>query len=240
MKVPFVKEWGSWVVFSASCLAAVITGLMTRLWQADMTLAIKSVLTISGMFLLINSKNPLASIVRTKGEKKEHIVWFVLFSAVGLLLLTPFLISGMKHFSIFSLLVLAYVVLLKVGKEHHILAELNGFALLTLSAPIVYFVVTGEVSLRLYAAVLMFFGAGVFKVKVRLRKTVYSRTVMVLYCILSVIVFGLLNINAIILLPMAENVISSVLMKEEKLRTTGNIELVKSIVFVVLMSLFWH
>jgi voltage-gated potassium channel Kch len=240
VKVPFVKEWGSWVVFSASCLVALITGLMTRPWEAGRAFVTPLVLTVIGMFMLINSKNPLASLVRTKGEKTEHMLWFVFFSTAGLLLLTPFLVSGMKHFFLFSLLGVSYAVFLKAGKEHHILAELNGFALLTLSAPILFFVITGRVSLRLYAAVLVFFGAGVFKVKVRLRKTVFSRAGMVLYCVLGVIAFSLLNVSALILLPLLENVISSFWMREEKLRTTGYIEMAKSMAFVMLMLLFWH
>ena len=77
------------------------------------------------------------------------------------------------------------------------------------------FAVTGELSLRLYAAVFLFFGAGVFKVRVRTRKTIQYRWVMVLYCILAAAAFAVMAIPVIILLPFAENILSAIAMREE-------------------------
>jgi hypothetical protein len=126
------------------------------------------------------------------------------------------------------------------GREHHILAEMNGFAILTLSAPVVYFAMTGELSMKLYAAVLIFFWAGVFKVRLRIRKTLFFRKAMVLYCAAAAVAFFLLNISIMLLLPLAENIVSAVLMREEKLKETGYIELSKSIAFILLLSFFWR
>jgi hypothetical protein len=103
----------------------------------------------------------------------------------------------------------------------------------------VFFTVTSELSLKLYAAVLLFFGAGIFKVRVRIRKTLKYRWIMVLYCALAVIIYYLFDIPIIILLPLIENIVAVVLMREEKLRTTGYTELIKGIVFVVLIGFFW-
>ena len=239
MKIPVVKEWGSWVVFSSSWLAALITGLLTRPWERARDYSSLTVMTILGLTILINSKNPLTSVLRTRGKKKEHVIWFLFFSISGLALLVPFLIDGIKGFSIFSLLVLSYVILLYKGKEHSLFAELNGFAMLTLSAPVIYFTVTGDLSLKLYAAVLLFFGAGVFKVRVRIRKTLTYRWIMALYCVFAITTYYKLDIAIIILLPLIENLISVILMREEKLRTTGYTELIKSIVFIILMGMFW-
>ncbi len=240
MKIPIVKEWGSWAVFVSSCLAALMTGLLTSPWETRGNFATGTALTILGLAFFINSKNPLASILRTKGQMKEHLLWFLFFSAAGTALLIPFLIDGFKTFSIFSVLVLIYVILLYKGKEHNLFTELNGFALLTLSAPVVYFSVTGELSLKLYAAVLLFFGAGVFKVRVRIRKTLKYRWIMALYCAAAVIFYYLLNISVIILLPLIENIISVIFMREEKLRTTGYTELIKGIMFIILIGFFWQ
>ena len=239
MKIPVVKEWGSWVVFSSSCLAGLITGLKTQPWLAGRDFTKVTALTILGSAFLINSKNPLASAIRSK-EKKEHILWFLFFALTGLVFLIPFLIEGIKTFQIFAILIASYIILLSSGKEHHLAAELNGFALLTISAPVVYFAVTGEMSWKLYLAVTAFFAAGVFKVRLRLRKTLLFRWVMVLYCAFTSIIFHLAGIPVVLLLPLIENVITAVWLREEKLRTTGNIELTKGIVFLIFTGLFWN
>ncbi len=240
MKIPIVREWGSWVVFISSWVAALIAGLSTHPWETGRNIFNETVITISGLTFLINAKNPLASVLRTKGQKKGPALWLLFFSITGLALLTPFLIDGAEAFSVFSPLILTYVILLSRGKEHHIMTELIGFSLLTLSAPIVYFVITGDVSLKLYAAVLIFFAAGVFKVRARVRKTLAYRWAMFFYCAIAIAVFYYLEISLILLLPFGENILSVLLMREEKLKTTGNTELIKSIIFIILIWLFWN
>jgi len=238
MKIPVVKEWGSWVVFFTSCLAGLITGLQTRPWLEGREFSTLTALTVLGMAFLINAKNPLASAIRSKG-KKEHVTWLLFFTLSGLVLFIPFLAEGAGRFLLFAALIVSYIILLSSGKEHHIATELNGFALLTVAAPAVYFAVTGEMSWKLYLAVTVFFSAGVFKVRLRLRKTPVSRWVMVLYCAAALTIFSLLNISVIILLPLVENIMTAIWLREEKLRTTGNIELAKSIAFLALTGLFW-
>jgi len=239
MKLPVVKEWGSWAVFFTSCLAGLITGLRTRPWMTEREFSTVTALTIVGLTLLINSKNPLASAIRSKG-KKEHVLWFMVFLITGIVLLIPFLVEGLKSFLPVALLVAGYAVLLWSGKEHYLVTELNGFALLTIAAPAVYFAVTGEMSWKLYLAVTLFFWAGVFKVRMRLRKTPLFRWVMFLYCAAVSIVFHFISIPVVLLLPFIENIISAVRLREEKLRTTGNIELIKGVLFIILVSLFWR
>jgi hypothetical protein len=237
MKIPIVKEWGSWAVFSSSCLAGLIAGIKTKPWLAGRDFTNLTVLTVLGLAFLINAKNPLASALRAKG-KKEHVLWFLFFVLSGLALLIPFLTEGIKTFQIFAILVASYIVLLYSGKEHHLAAELNGFALLTVSAPIVYFAVTGEMSWKLYLTVTVFFSAGVFKVRLRLRKTLLFRLVMILYCISSAALFYYMNISLLILLPFLENIVTAFWLREEKLRTTGYTELAKGIMFIILTGLF--
>ena len=238
MNVPIVKEWGSWAVFISSLSAGLITGLSAYQWQAGRVFSIKTLFTVLGLSLLINSKNPLASTIRTKGANKEHLLWFLFFSLAGLAFLAPFLVDGLKPFSIFFLFIASYVILLSHGKEHYLVTELNGFALLTLSAPIVYFMITGEMSLRLYAAVFIFFAAGVLKVRVRLKKTLVFRWITAFYCSAAPVVFYALNIPVILLLPLLENIFHVLLMRKEKLKTTGDIELIKAVIFIVLIGLF--
>jgi len=239
MKIPVVREWGSWAVFCSSSLAALVAGLLTRPWNTGRDFSNITLLTFLGLAFLINSKNPLASVFRTRGNNREHVSWFLFFSAAGLVLLIPFFRDGASSFSMFLILVLSYGALLYRGKEHSLLTEYNGFALLTLAAPIIYFTVTGLLSLKLYAAVLLFFGAGVFKVRVRTRKSLKYRWIMALYCALAVVLYAIMNISVIILLPFIENLVSVIVMREEKLRTTGYTELIKGIIFVIFIGFFW-
>lgn len=240
MKIPVVREWGSWAVFISSVLAALAAGSLTSQWEAGRDFTGTTGLTIAGLALLVNSKNPLASAIRTRWKQKEHVLWFLFFCIAGLTALMPFLIKGIGSFSFFSVLVMSYAILLYKGREHNLFTELNGFALLTLTAPVVYFTITGELSLKLYAAVFLFFGAGVFKVRVRTRKTLKYRWIMALYCALSVALYSIINISVIILFPLIENLVSVILMREEKLRTTGYTELIKGIIFIILVGLFWR
>lgn len=208
-------------------------------WLSGREFSVSILLTVLGLTFLINSKNPLSSFLRARERKKEYFLWFVFFTLIGFLLLIPFLTEGIKKFLIFSVLVLSYIILLARGKEHALISELNGFALITLSAPISYFVITGEMALRLYICVFIFFAAGVFKVRARLKKNFTYRSVMILYCAVSSGLFYLLKISPFILLPLIENIISVIWMKEERLRTTGNTELIKGIIFTILLAFFW-
>lgn len=240
MKVPFVKEWGSWVVFVSCCFAAMVAAMPQLPVENKGNIFAGPALTILGFALLINAKNPAASLIRSKGRNRSQLIWLIFFTITGIALLAPFLMTGIKDFMVFLLLVLFYVIVLMSGREHHILAEMNGFAILTLSAPVVYFAMTGELSMKLYAAVLIFFWAGVFKVRLRIRKTLFFRKAVVLYCAAAAVAFFLLNISIMLLLPLAENIVSAVLMREEKLKETGYIELSKSIAFILLLSFFWR
>ncbi len=238
MKIPIVKEWGSWIVFSSSCLAGLIAGLLTQPWlKRDFTPI--TVLTILGLTFLINSKNPLSLALRVK-EKKEHIMWFLSFMLTGTALLLPFLIEGVKTFLPFVVLILSYVVLLSIGEEHHIMSELNGFALLTIAAPIVYFTVTGDMSWKIYFAVTIYFAAGVFKVKLRLKKTFFFRCIMILYCIIAALFFYIMKISLLLLIPLSENILAAIWLRDERLRTTGNIEFIKSVLFILFIGIFWR
>lgn len=240
MRIPVVKEHGSWVVFIFSSIVGIAAGLRVRPWQGDRDFLFVPVLTIIGLTFLINSKASLASALRTKTGKKPHLIWFVFFSLSGTLFLTPFLYYGLKTFIVFFPLVACYVILLSLEMEHKLFVELLGFAILSVSAPVVCFSVAGEMSFRLYLAVFIFFAAGVFKVRMRLKKNLTYRVLMIFYCAFSLLVFFLINVPLLILAPFIENIVSAIRMRDEKLRTTGNIELVKGLIFAALLIVLWR
>ena len=240
MKIPILKEYGSWTVFIFSCASGVITGLLTKPWHAGRDISVEMLLTILGLVLLINTKNPFMSLIRTKGQSREHLLWFMFFCIGGFSLLIPFLAGGIKTFLLFTPLILGYAILLSSGKEHLFLAELIGFSLLALSAPIIYFVITGEMSFRLYLAILIFFAGGVFKVRALIKKTFLYRCLMIFYCAAALVFFFYMDVSAVMLLPFIENILSVLYLKEERFRTTGNKELIKGLVFTILLGFFWQ
>lgn len=240
MKIPVVKEHGSWVVFIFSSVAGIAAGLRARPWHMERDFFFVPILTIIGLTFLINAKAPLASALRTKSDRERHLIWFAFFSLSGILFLIPFLYGGLKTFIVFLPLVLSYVILLSLEMEHNIFVELLGFAILALSAPMVYFAVTGAMSYRLYFVVFIFFAAGVFKVRIRIKKDLSYRLLMGFYCAVSLVVFFFLNMPVVMLAPFIENVVSAIRMRDEKLRTIGNIELVKGLIFTALLIFFWR
>jgi len=60
------------------------------------------------------------------------------------------------------------------------------------------------------------------------------------YCIASLPVFFLLNMPLVILAPFSENIVSAIRIRDVKLRTIGNIELVKGLIFIALLIFFWR
>jgi len=240
LKIPIVKEHGSWVVFILSCVAGVITALLNKPWLTKKVSSIEVLLVILGLMFLINSKNPLSSVLKTGLRRKNHMLWFIIFSIIGIILLIPFLKAGLKLFWVFLPLIGTYIILLSAGKEHALITELNGFILLTLAAPIIYFVITNEISFKLYFAVFLFFGSGVFKVRVKIKKTFGYRMMMILYCVFVLLFFLYIGISATPLLPLLENVVFALWLREEKLRTTGNVELIKGVIFTILLGFSWR
>ncbi|MBI4679779.1 MAG: hypothetical protein HY753_00845 [Nitrospirae bacterium] len=73
-----------------------------------------------------------------------------------------------------------------------------------------------------------------------MKKNLVYRFIMIFYCAVSLAIFYYLNISNVVLLPLIENIVSVIWMREEKLRTTGNTELLKGIVFTVLLAFVWQ
>ena len=239
MKIPFVKEWGSWVVFASSSLAAAAAAYASGTSTAVSASSSGLFRALAGMFFLINAKNPLASCIRSRFGNAVQAGWLAAFSVLGIFLLFPVLKTAVPLLAVSMIPVATYSLMLWMGKEHHITAELNGFALLALSAPIVYFVLTSEISWRIYIAVLIFFWAGVFKVRVRIRKSRFYKTVMVIYCLSAAVIYYAAGLPVIIIAPLLENIVSSIRFREQRLQTTGYTELAKSVIFVILLWRFW-
>lgn len=235
MRVPLVKEHGAWFVLLFSCIAGVLAGRPVS-WDG---IILNIFLTSAGLALLINSKAPIVSLLRARRIDKAALAWTALFLTSGLLLLAPFIAKGLMYFVMFLPLVVIYLFFIAVKKEHLLIAELAGFSMLTMAAPIIYFMATGALSLKLYTAVLLFFCAGVFKVRMRIKKTFFFRGVMVAYCFFVLIIYYYFDIDLVLLIPLMENITNATWLRDERLKVTGNVELVKGIIFLTLFGLYF-
>jgi hypothetical protein len=239
MRVPLVKEHGAWFVFVFSCAAGIIAGSLSISHTTSDQAYVDLALAIAGIALLINAKSPAVSLIRAGSRKGENAAWLALFFFSGMLCLMPFLAKGFIPFVFFAPLIIAYFMLIAYDKEHLIVTEVIGFSLLTIGVAVTYFILADALSVKLYAVVLIFFSAGVFKVRLRLKKTLFFRQVMVIYCLAAVGIYMIMGVSFWILLPLTENILYSIWLREEKLKVIGNTELVKGLIFLLLFSLFF-
>ena len=224
----FLKEYGSWSVL----VIAFLTGLIASrgfVWQV--------VPVFFSLCLLINSKQALTKWIREKGNRPALIFFGQLVAATIILVA----IFGGDIPQLLPLLVFpaAYLLLSRLAGEHFILTEVLGFALISLAAVLAKFAVTGGVDVRLFVAVAFYFTAGVFKVKTLLLKKTRDRVLTVLYVVLAAFVYRGFHVSLTILLPLIDNLAAAVLLYKVKLRTTGWIEVSKSILFLILMSIYY-
>ncbi len=228
VKSYFLKEYGSWSVL----IIAFLTGLIASrgfTWQA--------VPVFLALCMLINSKQALAKWIREKG-RRPALIFLGQLVAATIILITVF---GEDVPRLLPLLVFpaAYLLMSRLAGEHFILTEVLGFVLISLAAVLAKFTVTGGVDVRLFVAAAFYFTAGVFKVKTLLLKKTRDRVLTVLYVVLAVLVYRGFHVSLVILLPLVDNFLAAALLYKVKLRTTGWIEVAKSILFLVLMSIYY-
>ncbi len=225
----FLKEYGSWSVL----IIAFLTGLIASrgfTWQ--------TVPVFLALCLLINSKQALTKWIREKGNRPA-LIFLGQLAAATMVLIAVF---GGDIPQLLPLLVFpaAYLLMSRFAGEHFILTEVLGFALISLAAVLAKFTVTGGVDVRLFVAVAFYSTAGVFKVKTLLLKKTRDRVLTVLYVVLAAFVYRGFHVSLIILLPLVDNLAAAALLYKVKLRTTGWIEVSKSILFLILMSIFYY
>jgi hypothetical protein len=224
-----LKEYGAWSVL----IIAYLTGLgVSRgsTWQA--------IPVFIALALLINSKQPFMKWSRQPAKKKPLVIFIGHIVAAAFILVTVF---GSDIPMLLPLLVFpaAYLAMNRLAGEHFILTEILGFVLLSLAAVLAKFTITGGVDIRLFVAVALYFIAGVFKVKAVLLKKTRDRVATALYVVLAAIVYQRFHIALIALLPLADNLIVAATLYRVKLQTTGWIEVAKSLLFLLLMVLYF-
>ncbi len=225
----FLKEYGSWSVLTVSYLVGL--GVSRSFpWQA--------VPIFFALSLLINSKQAYTRWMRRSGGPGAPALFLAQIGAAAIILV---LVYGPGVPQLLPLLAIpgAYLLTSRLTGEHFVVTELLGFTLLSLAAVLARFLVVLEVDVRLFVAVVLYFTAGVFKIKAVLLRKLRYRILTVLYVLFALYAYRRFQMSWIILLPLAENVVSAVTLYRVRLQTTGWIEVAKSVTFLVLMILFF-
>lgn len=214
-----LKEYGSWSVL----IVAYLIGLGVS--RAFTWTAIPLFVALG---LLINSKQAYTTWVRRTNNRIALLIYLAHVAVAAAVLLVVF---GQDVIRLLPLLILpiAYIVMHKFAGEHFVLTEVMGFALLSLSAVLAKFLVTGGLDVRLFVGVTLYFTAGVFKIKAVLLKKLKDRILTALYVVFAALVYHRMFIPLIILLPLVDNLIVAATLYKVRLRTTGWIEVAKSL-----------
>jgi len=191
--------------------------------------------------LYINSKQAFVLWMRRRGGKPSRTL--AVFGAQVLaatVVLLPFLWGSLGPLMPYALAPLVYLLCLKFLGEHSLLTEISGFVLLSLSALLAKLAVTGVIDPALFATVAIFFTAGIFKVRIQLRKGILYRVLMFIYLGCAFAVYLLIHTPVLVLLPLIDNLIFAVTLYHLKLRMTGWLEVLKGVVFLLLMAYGFH
>ena len=220
-----LKEYGSWsVLFVASIVGiGVSRGFSWLVFPLFLALG-----------LLVNSKQAYTKWLRKKEDLRSLVIFFGQVAVATIVLVAIF---GSDVPRLLPLLVLpaAYLLMNRFAGEHFVITELLGFALLSLAAVLMKFLITNGLDVRLFVAVALYFTAGVFKIKAVLFRKTMDRVLAVLYVLFAIAVYKGFHLSLALLLPLLENIVAAATLYKVRLQTTGWIEVAKSLAFLLLM-----
>ena len=225
----FLKEYGSWSVLIVSYLIGL--GVSREFTWAAIPL-------FFALALLINSKQAYTKWNRRPEDRKALIIFLAHIVAAAMILVAVF---GRDIPMLLPLIIfpLAYLLMSRFAGEHFVLTEMLGFTLISLSAVLAKFLLTGGLDVRLFVGTTLYFTAGVFKIKAVLLKKPRYRVLTAVYVLFAALVYQRMHIPVIILLPLVDNLIVAATLYKVKLQTTGWIEVAKSLTVLALFISFY-
>jgi hypothetical protein len=225
----FLKEYGSWSVL----IIASVLGL-----GASRAFSWAVIPLFIALGFLINSKQAFTKWSRRSGGITAFTVFLIQIAVAAIILISLF---GSSMMMLLPLLVFpaSYLLSNRFAGEHAVLTEVLGFVLLSLAAVLVKYLLTGGLDVRLFLGVAFYFSAGVFKVKALLVKRTSYRVMTALFVLVSLYVYHRMYIPLIILLPLLDNLIAAATLYKVRLKTTGWIEVGKSLAFLVLFLSYY-
>lgn len=226
-----LREYGAWSVLLFGFLAGFLVALKKAQFNSSIFILFLS------LCILVNSKQAFVTGFRLKDGEAYFIFAGQIILGLLLLFFTPgFDIMKLYPFAIFPLL---YMILIVFSGEHAFFTEIMGFFVLSLSSLLIYFVMTEQINMKLYLSVAIFFAAGVFKVRIQLKKGFKEKIGMILYVAFSIIFFLIIKLNPLCLLPLIDNLIFSFTPYKINLKTIGWTEVLKGFIFLVLIYFLW-
>ncbi|MBS1114419.1 MAG: hypothetical protein H6Q94_148 [Nitrospirae bacterium] len=232
LKQYILKEYGSWAVMTLSYLTGlIVSGRVTA----------PAVAVFIAIALYINSKQAFVLWMRRRGESPvRSLTVFLVQVLIATVMLLSVLGSSLGSLMPYVLVPFTYLLCLKFLGEHSIFTEISGFVLLSLSALIAKLTLTGVIDPALFTAVAVFFTAGVFKVRVQFTKGMLQRIFMGIYIAFALTVYWLISAPFLVLLPLIDNLVFSITLYRTKLGVTGWLEVLKGVIFILLMALSYH
>lgn len=229
----FLKEYGSWGVMTM----AYLTGLVAAR-QVNM----KAFAGFFALALLINAKQAVVIWMRTAAKKR--IAPGMIF-VIQILIASALLFPLYQQYDILSLLSFAvfpagYLLSLKLFGEHAIGTEMLGFILLSLAALVAKAIAGSGLDTSLFIVTAVFFVAGVFRVRIQLKKTFLYRVVMICYVGAATGLFYLMGYRVVLLLPLIDNLVFGLTLYRVGLQATGWIEMAKGFAFLLLIAVFGY
>ncbi|MBI4690678.1 MAG: YwiC-like family protein [Nitrospirae bacterium] len=230
MKRYMLREYGSWGVMTLSFVAGLLgeNGFDLNIPAAYIAIS-----------LYINSKQAFTLWLRSAADRAKSLTVFLIQVTTATLILLPLIKNDVGRLLPFAIFPLVYVFLLKFKGEHALLTEISGFTILSMSTLIAKYAVSGDIDTKLFITVAVFFTAGVFKVRIQLTRKKFYRELMVVYLAFASIVYHLLNVPIILLLPLIDNLIFSITLYKARLSVTGWTEVLKGMLFLLLMAFFY-
>ncbi len=224
-----LKEYGAWSVLIIVSLIGVGVSRAFSWTLIPLFLALG---------LLINAKQAYMKWIRRTEDKTSLLIYLGQIVGAAVILLAVF---STNIPGLLPLLIApgAYLLMNKLAGEHFILTEVLGFALLSLAAVLVKFLLTDHLDLRLFLGVALYFTANVFKVKTLLLRKMQYRVLTVLYAAFAVFVYWRMQIPIIVLLPLADNLVAAATLYKVKLQTVGWMEVAKSLLFAGLFIYYY-
>lgn len=224
-----LKEYGSWSVLTVAYLIGLFVSREFR-WEA--------IPLFLALALLINSKQAYMKWMHGTAAREPLAVFLgQIIIAAGILLLV--FRSDIPMLLPLLVFPAAYFVATRLAGEHFVLTEVLGFLLISLAAVLAKFLLTGGLDVRLFVAVAIFFLSGVFKVKTLLLRRTREQVIMAGYILFAIMMYRGFHISLIILLPFADNLVVAAKPYKVKLQTTGWIEVGKSLLFLLLMTMYY-
>ena len=229
MKKYILKEYGSWAVAATAFVAG---------FQGNLAGIGNLLFGLMSSFLIINSKEAFSKWLKYRDFKGG--VLFSLQLIAGALIFVYITGRDITGFLPFTLVPVLYLVFFKIKGEHFIVTEVLGFMVLSLTVLVSFYISTEKIGYIIYLIMALYFVAGVFKVRMQLRKDTKYRIVSFLYLLFVVAVYKLINVSLVLAVPLIDNLVFLLRPYRIKLKHTGWIELIKSVLFVILLFSFYN